>query len=337
MTQTSNSVPPIVVFDIDGVVRDVGGSYRRAIADTVEHFTNNAYRPTVEDLDRLKSEGIWNNDWEASQELVYRYFEAQGRQRTDISLNYDTMVDFFQSRYRGANWDGYICSEPLLLQPSYLEHLTNAGIPWGFFSGAPRDEAMYVLSRLGLNSPVLVAMEDAPGKPDPTGLFATVRQLAEGSAVIGVAQSRDDSCGVGILPAPVIQGTGETPIPPHPGTGETPIPPHPGTGETPIPPHPGTGETPIPQKDQNHPVSMQRPVIYVGDTVADMYVVEKARHLQDNRTWIAVGILPPHVLETPLRLDAYTATLQQAGAAIVLGNVEELTPARIYGLLNLDL
>lgn len=251
---------PIVVFDIDGVVRDVGGSYRRAIADTVEYFTNNAYRPTVEDLDRLKSEGIWNNDWEASQELVYRYFEAQGRQRTHIPLNYDDLVAFFQSRYRGANWDGYICSEALLLQPSYFEQLTNAGIRWGFFSGAPREEAMYVLSRLGLNSPVLVAMEDAPGKPDPTGLFATVRQLEEGSSVI-----------------------------------------------------------------------------YVGDTVADMYVVEKARNLQDNRTWIAVGILPPHVLETPLRLDAYTATLQQAGAAIVLNNVQELTPAKIYGLLDIDL
>ncbi len=251
---------PIVVFDIDGVVRDVGGSYRRAIADTVEHFTNNAYRPTVEDIDRLKSEGIWNNDWEASQKLVYRYFEAQGEQRTHISLNYDDLVAFFQSRYRGANWDGYICSEALLLQPSYFEQLTNAGIRWGFFSGAPREEAMYVLSRLGLNSPVLVAMEDAPGKPDPTGLFATVRQLEEGSSAI-----------------------------------------------------------------------------YVGDTVADMYVVEKARNLQNNRTWIAVGILPPHVLETPLRRDAYTATLQQAGAAIVLGNVQELTPARIYGLLNLNL
>ena len=295
---------PIVVFDIDGVVRDVGGSYRRAIADTVEYFTNNAYRPTGEDIDRLKSEGIWNNDWEASQELVYRYFEAQGQERSQISLNYDALVHFFQSRYRGANWDGYICSEPLLLQPSYLEQLTHAGIPWGFFSGAPREEAMYVLSRLGLNSPVLVAMEDAPGKPDPKGLFATVRQLEERSSVIGVAQSRDVSCGVGILPAPVIQPT---------------------------------GETPIPQQDQNHPVNMQCPAIYVGDTVADIYVVEKARNLQDNRTWIAVGILPPHVLETPIRRDAYTATLQQAGAAIVLGNVQELTPARIYGLLGLDL
>jgi HAD superfamily phosphatase len=31
--------------------------------------------------------------------------------------------------------------------------------------------------RLGLNTPVLVAMEDAPGKPDPQGLFMVVEQL----------------------------------------------------------------------------------------------------------------------------------------------------------------
>ncbi|MBC7969611.1 MAG: hypothetical protein H7Z11_05680, partial [Verrucomicrobia bacterium] len=71
----------VVIFDIDGVIRDVGGSYRRALADTVEHFTKGAYRPTPWDIDALKAEGIWNNDWEASQELLYRYFEAQGQSR----------------------------------------------------------------------------------------------------------------------------------------------------------------------------------------------------------------------------------------------------------------
>ncbi|WP_208345582.1 TIGR01548 family HAD-type hydrolase, partial [Aetokthonos hydrillicola] len=171
----------IVVFDIDGVVRDVGGSYRRALADTVQHFTDHAYRPTSEDIDQLKSEGTWNNDWEASQELIYRYFETHGKSRAQLELDYNTIVAFFQSRYRGTdpdNWTGYICDEPLLLQPSYLEQLTLSGISWGFFSGATRASATYVLEkRLGLKSPVLIAMEDAPGKPDPTGLFATVDLL----------------------------------------------------------------------------------------------------------------------------------------------------------------
>jgi HAD superfamily phosphatase len=260
-TLTSNWTT-IVVFDIDGVVRDVGGSYRRAIADTVEHFTRGVYRPSSVEIDLLKSEGIWNNDWEASQELVYRYFEAQGQARSQVALDYDTLVAFFQSRYRGTdpeNWNGYICTEPLLLQPSYLESLTAAGILWGFFSGATRGSASYVLERrLGLQTPVLIAMEDAPGKPDPTGLLATVKQV-----------------------------------------------------------------------EQRHGVEVEVPVIYVGDTVADMYTVQKAKTLHPGRAWIGVGVLPPHVQETPERSDAYEEILKEAGAAVVFGNVQQLTPEQI--------
>ncbi|MEM6500964.1 MAG: TIGR01548 family HAD-type hydrolase [Cyanobacteria bacterium P01_C01_bin.89] len=177
---------PIVVFDIDGVVRDVSHSYRRALADTVEHFTGGAFRPTMTDIDDLKAEGDWNNDWLGSQELVYRYFESQGRDRPSIDLDYDTIVDFFQKRYRGPNpedastWTGYIRDEPLLATPDYWESLTAAEIAWGFFSGATPGSAKYVLGdRLGIKEPVLVAMGDAPDKPDPTGLFQVVDQLTD--------------------------------------------------------------------------------------------------------------------------------------------------------------
>lgn len=254
----------LVIFDIDGVVRDVGGSYRRAIADTVEQFTGGAYRPTMEEIDRLKSEGVWNNDWEASREFTYRYFESQGRDRANIELDYPTLIDFFQSRYRGTNpenWDGYITTEPLLLQPAYLETLSANDIAWGFFSGATRGSAEYVLKkRLGLQNPVLIAMEDAPGKPDPTGLIATVRQL----------------------------------------------------------------------EDSSHSLT---PAIYVGDTVADMYTVEKAKTRQPDRCWVGVGVLPPHVQQGQDRASAYAAKLQDAGASIVLPNVQELDRDRIRQLL----
>ncbi len=259
----------IVVFDIDGVVRDVGQSYRRALADTVEHFTLFAYRPTQADIDQLKSEGCWNNDWEASQELIYRYFEAQGQPRTPAHLKYEAIVAFFQSRYRGPNpqhWTGYICNEPLLLSLRYLEHLSAVGIPWGFFSGATRDSATYVLSRrLGLCSPVLTAMEDAPGKPDPTGLLATVEQIEVRS------QLTTSIC----------------------------------------------------------------PVLYVGDTVADMYTVQKARTIYPNRRWIGVGVLPPHVQEKSAIACAYADTLRVAGAVEILSNVEQLSPVKIQELVGI--
>jgi len=256
ITQTSM----MVIFDIDGVIRDVGGSYRRALADTVEHFTNEAYRPTPVDIDVLKSEGLWNNDWEASQEFIYRHFETQGQPREQLQLDYSTIVAFFQSRYRGTdpeNWNGYICDEPLLLQRSYLEKLTQAGISWGFFSGATRASATYILEkRLGLHAPVLVAMEDAPGKPDPTGLFTTIGLLENG-------------------------------------------------------------------------LDKKQTVIYVGDTVADMYTVEKARALDNSRIWIGVGILPPHVQEIAEIRDSYAETLIKAGANVVFSNVQELIPEQI--------
>jgi HAD superfamily phosphatase len=177
----------IAVFDIDGVIRDVGGSYRRALADTVEHFTQGAYRPTPQDIDALKAEGIWNNDWEGSQELIYRHFETQGQARTDLTLDFDALVDFFQRRYRGPvladpnQWTGYISQEPLLVEGDYFQTLQTAQVAWGFFSGATRGSAQYVLERrVGLIKPILVAMEDAPGKPDPTGLFQVAETLASG-------------------------------------------------------------------------------------------------------------------------------------------------------------
>jgi HAD superfamily phosphatase len=256
----------IVVFDIDGVIRDVGGSYRLALADTVEHFTAGGYRPTAIEIDELKGEGIWNNDWEAAQELIYRYFDRQGQNRATSNLDYDRIVAYFQTKYRGTdsvNWNGYICNEPLLATPEYFDSLTTTNIPWGFFSGATTGSASYVLKkRLGLKAPVLVAMEDAPGKPNPQGLFMVVDRLMTLSEKI----------------------------------------------------------------------STELPIIYVGDTVADMYTVVKAKSMTVDRQILAVGIIPPHVENN--RIDKYTANLIEAGANIVLNCVLELTPKSIELLLR---
>ena len=244
----------IIIFDIDGVIRDVGNSYRKAIADTVEHFTQGGWRPKMEDLDNLKSEGIWNNDWEASQELTYRYFEAQDKTRAEIGLDYDRIVEFFQERYRGKHpelFDGYIANEPLLVSPDYFEQLNNNQIAYGFFSGATRGSAEFTIKRrLQLDNPILVAMEDAPSKPDPTGMFDAISQIED--------------------------------------------------------------------------ISSDTPAFYLGDTVADMYTVVKAKEQKPERKWIAVGILPPHVQTSQPRKEDYAQKLLAAGAEIVLSNVEKL-------------
>lgn len=254
----------IILFDIDGVIRDVGNSYRKAIADTVEHFTDGAWRPTLEDIDNLKSEGVWNNDWLASQELIYRYFEAQDKTRSEVNIDYDRLVDFFQERYRGKHpelFDGYIADEPLLVSTSYFDRIRTEGISYGFFSGATRGSAEYVIQqRLHLKEPILVAMEDAPSKPDPTGMFNTIAQI--------------------------------------------------------------------------EPEFNDTPVLYLGDTVADMHTVIKAREQEPKRKWIGVGILPPHVQTSEARQKDYAQKLTAAGAEIVLSNVEKLDPMMIAELIK---
>jgi HAD superfamily phosphatase len=251
----------IAVFDIDGVIRDVTNSYRRALADTVEHFTNQEYRPTMEDIDNLKGEGIWNNDWEGSQELIYRYFEQKGKPRTQLNLDYPKIVDFFQSRYRGSNldspltWNGYITKEPLLVTKDYFSQLTENKIAWGFFSGATRGSAQYILEyRLGLANPVLIAMDDAPGKPDPTGLFLAVELI-----------------------------------------------------------------------EQRYSLAKNLPVIYLGDTVADMQTIVKAKSCQPQREWVGMGILPPHVHQEPIISRRYSQQLLQAGAKQIVRKITEFT------------
>ena len=167
----------MILFDIDGVIRDVGGSYRRALAETVRHYTG--WRPDPQQIDNLKAEGRWNNDWEASLELLRRHGMSP-------LPDFDALVEVFSGFYFGgdpegdpAQWTGFIGSEPLLVEPGFFSELSSAGLGWGFVSGAEPPSARYVLQqRLGLEQPALIAMGDAPDKPDPTGLLHLARELA---------------------------------------------------------------------------------------------------------------------------------------------------------------
>ncbi len=185
----------MVLFDIDGVIRDVGGSYRRALAETVHHYTaatGQGWRPDPATIDALKAEGRWNNDWEASLELLRR--RGLGSPGQPPLPAFAALVDVFSSFYFGgdpagdpAAWSGFIGSEPLLVQPAFFAQLSAGGAAWGFVSGAEPPSARFVLEqRLGLPSPPLIAMGDAPDKPDPTGLLRLADQLLNRSTGRGL-------------------------------------------------------------------------------------------------------------------------------------------------------
>ena len=188
----------IVLFDIDGVIRDVSSSYRKAIQETVSYFTQ--WSPSISDIDLLKEEGCWNNDWEASLELIKRYQLKLSRANTIPDLK--KVIRVFNSFYFGGDpegnpsqWGGFIKNETLLAKKELFERLDSQGIRWGFVSGAEAPSAQFVINkRLGLNKAPLIAMGDAPDKPNPIGLIRLATQLAGqklGEGIVPIAYLGD--------------------------------------------------------------------------------------------------------------------------------------------------
>ena len=171
----------LILFDIDGVIRSVENSYRLSLKKTVYKFSG--WEPSYIDIDSAKNEGIWNNDWDLSLELIKRYKKRE-------NLNFEIpsrkeIIKCFEEFYFGGepnkdskNWSGFITNEELLVDKKFFDLLQRNGIIWGFVSGAETASAKFVLEkRLGLESPPLIAMEDAPEKPNPQGFISLAKKL----------------------------------------------------------------------------------------------------------------------------------------------------------------
>ena len=225
----------------------MGGSYRRAIVETVHHYSG--MRPEPSAIDALKAEGCWNNDWEASLELLRRGALAE-------LPAFEALVEVFNGFYFGGNpegdpsaWKGFIGSEPLLVERSFFDDLSAAGVVWGFVSGAEPPSARFVLEqRLGLSRPPLIAMGDAPDKPDPTGFLRLAGNL------------------LGDLGATAA------------------------------------------------------PVAYLGDTVADVLTVQRAKQAHPEQRFLSLAVAPPHLHSPEARehRSRYEAQLLEAGADAVI-------------------
>tara|TARA_Y100000589_G_scaffold308784_1_gene325648 strand:+ start:176 stop:970 length:795 start_codon:yes stop_codon:yes gene_type:complete len=171
----------LILFDIDGVLRDVTKSYRLCVQKTVLKFCD--WEPSTCDIDELKNEGIWNNDWDLTLELIERFFKENKLSLKPPSRN--TVINNFEKLYFGCNpnenykkWSGFINNEKLLVDKNFFDFLNLNKIKWGFVSGAERPSAKYILeNRLSLNNPPLIAMEDAPSKPNPEGFLRLAHML----------------------------------------------------------------------------------------------------------------------------------------------------------------
>lgn len=180
-----------ILFDMDGVLVDVSRSYRRAIEETVAHFTGRDLLPGT--VQRYKNLGGFNDDWKLTHAIV-----------TDTSMDvpFSRIVEEFQRRYRGESWDGFIAEEPPMISAQTLERICTGDRIMGLVTGRPDAEARWTLDRLGWKRyfPLVVAKEkhEGRGKPDPfplqhaLGILDAVGRHIEPEEAAYVGDSVDD-------------------------------------------------------------------------------------------------------------------------------------------------
>jgi HAD superfamily phosphatase len=154
--------PEIIIFDVDGVLVDVRGSFHKTVLETVRHFTGK--RVTRTQLQDWKSKPGFNDDWKLSTAWVQ---SLGGKQ------SYDEVKSKFVELYWGANGEGNVAREKWLLPRASLRRLA-ARAELALFTGRVRQETDYTLDRCSVREYFrhTVTVEDVQvPKPNPEGLL----------------------------------------------------------------------------------------------------------------------------------------------------------------------
>jgi HAD superfamily phosphatase len=154
--------PEILIFDVDGVLVDVRGTYWRSALDTVRHLSGR--RVTYADLHRWKAKPGYNDDW---------------RMTADWVTSLGTPISYEQARiaFNGFYWGtaekpGNVLNEKLLIKPEQIE--TWAGrYELNLFTGRNRREYSFTFDRwpAAQHFRTVITMDDVTRiKPHPEGL-----------------------------------------------------------------------------------------------------------------------------------------------------------------------
>jgi HAD superfamily hydrolase (TIGR01548 family) len=193
------------LFDMDGVLIDVRGSYLPAIRQTVASFSGTEISP--EEVLTYRNRGGLNNDWDLC--------EAVLRDRGSEPLRSE-IVSVFQSFYLGSDFNGLINQEEAFIKPDTLRALSPL-YALGIVTGRPRPEAEFTLRRLGLWSffPVCITADEMPpgrGKPHPLGLYMALRDMGESQGFY-IGDTVDDmqaALAAGLQPVGIVHDPGNS-------------------------------------------------------------------------------------------------------------------------------
>jgi HAD superfamily phosphatase len=168
---------------MDGVLVEVGQSYREAIRETVKHFTGETVSHDL--IQDFKNAGGWNNDWLLSHRLI-----------TDLgkTVDYADVVSEFNRIFLGENNDGLISKEQWMPRPGLLENLSDRAT-LAIFTGRAKYEADATLNRYAANlrfEPIISDESVANPKPAPDGL-EIIKQHHPGKQIWYLGDTVDDA------------------------------------------------------------------------------------------------------------------------------------------------
>lgn len=159
-----------VLFDMDGVLASVGDSYRQSIVQTAARF---GIAISHEDITLEKKRGNSNNDWILTKRLI------EAKLGETVSL--EDVTTAFEEIYQGTpGKPGLRETELLIPSRGFLEEIKRrCGGKIGVVTGRPVFDCETFLNRFQLKDlfAVCICMEDAPAKPDPTGVIMACEKL----------------------------------------------------------------------------------------------------------------------------------------------------------------
>ncbi|MGP1310622.1 MAG: HAD-IA family hydrolase, partial [Phycisphaerales bacterium] len=184
--------PQALLLDLDGVIADVGNSYRAAILETARSF---GVALTPGDVAAAKRAGDANNDWA----LTLRLLESRG-----VSTDLPEVTRRFQRVYEGSNGAAALRENESLIPPRDGLRRLAERLPLAIVTGRPRSEAEWFLRRAGVEDlfQTLVCMEDAPAKPSAQPVLLALRRLGVERAWM-LGDTPDDAIGAraaGVVP-----------------------------------------------------------------------------------------------------------------------------------------
>jgi HAD superfamily hydrolase (TIGR01548 family) len=172
---TKKLQPEILIFDIDGVLIDVRGTYWRSALETVRYLSGK--RVTCAQLHKWKSKPGYNDDWRMTADWV----TSLGR-----PITYAEARTAFEKFYWGTDGKpGNVRNEKFLITPGQVERWARR-FELNLFTGRTRREFSFTFDRWpsAAHFRTVVTTDDVKNiKPHPEGLLKILGRRAPSSAL----------------------------------------------------------------------------------------------------------------------------------------------------------